>query len=354
MIISNASISLQQQSSSERSDTVYFNITERNNQPNRLNLPASEQVSVRPTISTTALHAPHKEQYVLNDDMLNAQHELRMQLIIKMVEAFTGKEFKLFSPMQLQSNNTVEGEVDLTSPSSANPSPVNANQTTPTATRTIEYNYYASHYEYDSVSFTAEGTIQTQDGKTINFSSQLNLQRELFEQVAFQFTSVETAKIDPLVLNFNGTSAQLQQTRFEFDLDADGQTEQIALLAPGNAYLALDKNNDGIINDGSELFGPSTNNGFAELAQYDEDGNNFIDEADSIYSQLRLWSSDEHGQQQLIGLGQQGVGAIYLGHLNTPFELQDNDQALGNLVSSSIYINEDGSTGFIQQIDLLA
>lgn len=128
------------------------------------------------------------------------------------------------------------------------------------------------------------------------------------------------------------------KTRFEFDLDADGKTEQVALLKPGNAYLALAKNNDGKINDGSELFGPSTGNGFNALAKYDEDGNQFIDEADSIYNQLRLWSIDAKGHEQLIGLGEKGVGAIYLGHLNTPFELQQNQQTLGDIVSSSVYL----------------
>lgn len=144
----------------------------------------------------------------------------------------------------------------------------------------------------------------------------------------------------------------MQDTRFEFDLDADGQKEQIALLSPGNAYLALDKNEDGQINDGSELFGPTAGQGFYELAKYDEDKNQFIDEADSIYDHLRLWFRDANGQERLIGLGDKNVGAIYLGHLNTPFELQQNQHTLGDLASTGIYLNENGTTGFIQQIDL--
>jgi hypothetical protein len=107
------------------------------------------------------------------------------------------------------------------------------------------------------------------------------------------------------------------------------------------------------VNNGSELFGPNTGNGFSELAKYDEDGNNFIDEADSVYDKLRLWTRDANGNEQLVGLGQKGVGAIYLGHLNTPFEIKDNQQqTLGDIVSSSIYLNENGTTGFIQQLDL--
>ena len=44
-------------------------------------------------------------------------------------------------------------------------------------------------------------------------------------------------------------------------------------METGNAFLSLDKNSDGIINDGSELFGAASGNGFADLAKYDEDGN---------------------------------------------------------------------------------
>ena len=349
MIISNSNISLQQ----------HHEKIEHTEERERLNVwfgdrpPATAQV--RPeqviipleqlNISTQASHAPHREQHDFGKMQLNAKQQMMMQIITKMIEALTGKKFELFDPASLQQD--IEAiELNATQQTASSPPPQQS------AGFGIEYDYYASHYEYESLSFSAEGVIQTQDGKTINFSAQLNIEREYFEEQSVSFRAGDAVKIDPLVLNFNGTAAELQQTRFEFDLDADGQTEQIALLKPGNAYLALDKNNDGTINDGSELFGPSTGNGFNELAKYDEDGNQFIDEADSIYEQLRLWSIDANGHQQLIGLGEKGVGAIYIGHLNTHFELQQNQQDLGDIVSSSVYFKENGETGFIQQLDL--
>jgi hypothetical protein len=45
---------------------------------------------------------------------------------------------------------------------------------------------------------------------------------------------------------------------------------------------------DGRVNDGRELFGPITGDGFAELAAYDDDGNNWIDENDGIYDNLSI------------------------------------------------------------------
>jgi hypothetical protein len=56
-----------------------------------------------------------------------------------------------------------------------------------------------------------------------------------------------------------------------------------------------DRNGDGAIDHGRELSGATTGDGFAELAAYDEDGNGWIDENDSIYQHLRIWSKDAQG-----------------------------------------------------------
>ena len=69
----------------------------------------------------------------------------------------------------------------------------------------------------------------------------------------------------------------------EYDLHesySDGRKDNISFVQPGSGFLAVDKNNDGKINNGKELFGPNTGNGFDELAKYDSDGNQWIDESD--------------------------------------------------------------------------
>jgi hypothetical protein len=348
MIISNSNISMQQQHqkhsiSTERESLKMWT----GNRPDSLPPQANGLAIGRPDnvqLSQQAVLGPHKETAPLDENELSPKDQLKVQILTKMLEALTGKKFEIFDPNELKKEleEIYQTQPDIQPPPS---------QTQPNFG--IEYDYYASHYEYESLSFATEGVIQTKDGQTIQFSAQLNIERELYQEQSFSFRAGNAVKIDPLVLNFNGSAAELDQRKFEFDLDADGQTEQVSLLKPGNAYLALDKNNDGTVNNGSELFGPNTGNGFSELAKYDEDGNNFIDEADSVYDKLRLWTRDANGNEQLVGLGQKGVGAIYLGHLNTPFEIKDNQQqSLGDIVSSSIYLNENGTTGFIQQLDL--
>ena len=137
-----------------------------------------------------------------------------------------------------------------------------------------------------------------------------------------------------------------------FDLDADGHEEAISRLGPGSGFLALDKNGDGKINDGSELFGATSGNGFADLAQYDSDGNGWIDEADEIFDKLLIWSKDENGNDQLVGLGKAGVGAIYLGAQDTQFSMNSQQNQMNALIrQTGMFMYENGGVGTIQQID---
>jgi hypothetical protein len=88
-----------------------------------------------------------------------------------------------------------------------------------------------------------------------------------------------------------------------FDLAATGKARQTAWTRAGstNAFLVLDRNGNGVIDSGLELFGnvtqqPSSSepNGFLALAVYDNNGDGVIDINDAIWSQLRLWQDTNH------------------------------------------------------------
>ena len=92
-----------------------------------------------------------------------------------------------------------------------------------------------------------------------------------------------------------------------------------AWTAPGSddAFLALDVNGDGRINDGSELFGDSSaSSGFAALAAYDDNGDGAIDARDSVWPQLRLWRDVDHdafsAQDELTSMTQAGIHSFSL------------------------------------------
>ncbi len=210
--------------------------------------------------------------------------------------------------------------------------------------------------ETESTQFTAQGMVRTADGQEIRFSLQLDMQRSYRQESSFSLRLGDAAVVDPPVMNFDGSAAQLQDLRFAFDLDSEGQTDNVPLLAGNRGYLALDLNHNGRTDNGRELFGPGTGNGFAELAVYDSDGNGWIDEADPVFQQLQVWTPSADGADgagNLRTLADVGVGALSTHAVATPFAQRTADNAsLGTVRSTSAYLREDGSLGTVQQVDL--
>lgn len=206
--------------------------------------------------------------------------------------------------------------------------------------------------ENESAAYTAQGTAVTADGRKISFDVTMEMSRSFMQTLELEhFDTYQQILTDPLVINLNSNPASVTDKTFFFDLDCDGAKEEIAGLANGSGYLALDKNNDGVINDGSELFGTSTGNGFAELSQYDSDNNGWIDEADEIYNSLKVWVRDENGGSTLLSLKDADIGAINLGSSKTEFSIKNGDKLSGMVRATGMYLKESGGTGTVQQID---
>lgn len=216
----------------------------------------------------------------------------------------------------------------------------------------LQLNVSETVEEYECTRFNSCGTVNTADGQSIDFNLSLEMERSYSATREYKETQ-ELVFTDPLILNFEGNYADLSNDKFEFDLDADGDQELISYLSGNSGMLALDRNSDGIINDGSELFGARTGDGFAELADYDEDGNGYIDEADSIFDQLLIWNKTAD-TDSLETLKDRDIGAIYLGASATPFDIKGEDnQHNGTVRNSGVYFSENGEVGTLQQIDMV-
>lgn len=206
--------------------------------------------------------------------------------------------------------------------------------------------------EHESSDFSSAGKVCTADGRELNFNLELSMCRDYSCTRTIQQSGTVRLR-DPLVINFDGKAAELSGQCFAFDLDVDGTREMIDGLGSASGYLAFDRNGDGIINDGSELFGTRSGDGFADLMALDDDGNSWLDEADQAFASLRVWQHDATGNARLSTLGEKGVGALYLGSSETPFSLTDGDnRLLAQIRASGIYLSEDGRAGSLQQIDL--
>ncbi|MFH2123836.1 MAG: VCBS repeat-containing protein [Pseudomonadota bacterium] len=316
----------------------------------RLHHHSASQASIKVSISAEAMKArPVKAVADPLSEEDEVMADLNIRILKAMIERITGKQIRLDTPENAVTPLTA-GETAPAAPTPETSAPTdNALQGSG-----LIYDYYESHREYESTAFGAQGKILTEDGKEIDFSVQLNMSRSFITEQSLSIREGDALK-DPLVINFGGQAAELTQTKFSFDIDSDGRTDQISFVGSNSGFLALDKNGDGSINNGLELFGAASGNGFAELAAYDLDGNNWIDENDSIYNQLRIWSKDGEGKDILVALGQKGIGAIYLGNVSTPFAIKDSDNTLqGQVRASGIFVNENGTVGTIQQLDLVA
>jgi len=104
----------------------------------------------------------------------------------------------------------------------------------------------------------------------------------------------------------NQYSLTSESSAVSFDLDANGTSEHVAWTQPDSddAFLAMDRNGNGLIDNGAELFGNATilsigilaANGFQALEELDDAGqpDGMIDAGDPAYDQLVLWTDRNH------------------------------------------------------------
>lgn len=213
------------------------------------------------------------------------------------------------------------------------------------------------YYEFQSqqqLGFVARGTINTEDGREIAFEFYAKAQQDFsYQSGSGRYAEQITRRTDPLVINLEGDFNHLSSAAFQFDLNNDGEQEELAFAGRGSGFLVLDKNQDGRINNGSELFGPETGNGFSELAAYDDDGNGFIDAGDAVYDRLQVWTKDSEGNDQLRSLKEVDVAAIGVESGYSPFAITDDyNNALGQAQRTGIFVRESGAVGSVQQLDL--
>lgn len=217
----------------------------------------------------------------------------------------------------------------------------------------IRYSRYSEEVKAQQVDFSAKGKVVLEDGREIQVDYHLHMSESSYKRSMESFKAGD-ALLDPIVINYNGPSTELTQEKYAFDIDMDGTKDQISFATNGSGFLALDLNENGQIDDGSELFGPSTNDGFAELSQYDQDGNGWIDENDEVFDKLRIWERGPDGTSKLMSLGEVGIGAIYLKDATTLFDLSDDKLDMqGRVRTSSIFLREDGTAGSVHEIDLV-
>lgn len=170
------------------------------------------------------------------------------------------------------------------------------------------------------------------------------------QAVAVQAMAVQqqVRRSDPLVLDLDGDGIEVTSVEdgVAFDLTGEGIERQSAFVTGGDAFLALDRDGNGTIDDGRELFGDQNGawDGIEELRKYDDNQDDRIDPFDSIYNRLLLFADkNRDGLSQtnkLRTLSAEGIRSISLR------KKESNLTIAGNLMTATTeYKRNDGSSG---------
>jgi Ca2+-binding RTX toxin-like protein len=135
---------------------------------------------------------------------------------------------------------------------------------------------------------------------------------------------VQPIRRDPLVLDLDGDGIHTTGVNMNvhFDHDGDGYKEQTGWLSGSDGFVVLDRNGNGVIDNGTELFGTNTSlsdgttasDGYDALAEYDLNQDGKIDSSDSIYNDIKIWTDVNYNgvseQEELFSLKDLGIKSI--------------------------------------------
>ena len=184
-----------------------------------------------------------------------------------------------------------------------------------------------------------EGEFIAADGTSFSFEGSVDVSVDI--SIAVVQSSAQQS--DPLALDLNGDGS-IALTDIEsglaFDINADGILDQSAFVGGGDGFLAWDRNRNGAIDDGSELFGDQhgAHNGYLELSQFDDDGNGAIDHRDKIFSELLVAAVGVNGALETRAVAEAAVQSVALSYREV------DEQAMnGNAIKQrSVYQTSNG------------
>lgn len=206
------------------------------------------------------------------------------------------------------------------------------------------------------------------DGNSLSevISNLFNKMIDMYNSIKQFFTTASTVAVpvrrDPLILDLDGDGIETTNVKdgSYFDHDGNGFAEQSGWAGADDGLLVMDRNNDGIINDGKELFGDQTilsngqraSNGFQALKEQDSNADGKIDANDTAFNQLKIWQdTDGDGYStadELHTLDEAGIKSINLNSTpSTSTDPQGNTQT-----RTGSFEKTDGTTGTIGEYNL--
>lgn len=164
---------------------------------------------------------------------------------------------------------------------------------------------------------------------------------------------------DPLIIDLGESGIELRSLEHgvNFDLDNNGFAEKTAWIGTEDGFLALDRNGNGNIDNGGELFGDQvilkdgskSESGFEALAELDDNSDGIIDNNDIAFADLRVWIDANHNgkseSNELKTLNETGIVSISLEHSEVSFVDEETGTRIAE--SASVTINKNGTVSMV-------
>ncbi len=189
----------------------------------------------------------------------------------------------------------------------------------------------------------------------VRISEMSERQRELLEKYLKEANLSSSTVTDPLLIDLNGDGIKTTNVNEDlkfFDHENDGYAEMTSWADTNDGVLFYDKNNNGIIDNGSELFGENyiksngqkATDGFDALADLDSNNDGVIDANDEHFADIKI----EKGDGTQMTLAEAGITSINL-NASTVNQTDEN----GNTkILSATFVKSDGTSGELGSFDL--
>jgi hypothetical protein len=194
----------------------------------------------------------------------------------------------------------------------------------------------------------AQLAAPSQGGQQVAAVSSMQLEFKFSFSAEMSVQQGVVQESDPIILDLDNDGFEMTSYRdgARFDILGSGQTVNTAFVTGGDAFLALDRNGNGSIDSGAELFGDQRGaaNGYEELRKLDSNGDNRIDRNDAAFESLRLFRDNGNGiteAGELISLAEAGIAEISLQYSNV------NERTSGGnrLAQIASFRRTDGTLG---------
>jgi len=278
--------------------------------------------------------------------------EIKLQLMILVLERFLGRSLDIsdFSFHINNDNNVDSISRPFQSLATLDTELINIDGRAFQRGDLLSVEQWQNHEQ--NLNYQIQGKFNIND-QTLSLNYNVNLTHK---HTSYSKMEISAATLkDPLLVQFDSQALGEIKGEKAFDINQDNALDKLPIFSGDIGYLVYDQNFNQQADNGSELFGPKTGQGFMELAKLDSNNNGFIDVEDQAFEQLYIWQPNENINQvdQWLSLKEAKIQAISLSAINTPFTFYDhNGEVQAQLRQSSFAISDEGYGRGVHQVDI--